>query len=608
MTKKINSKLLISICLVAVLVICAFSMIACNKKKGQETNSGTMVSAVTGTTEISVDNVEKIEAKNVFTDYTHVSLDYTKYTKLNEFVLGSGNMFWIIKDNTPKQINSIDTYNYSLYNPYEGTIIKTFDAYYYLTRNYYGSGYNKQYTYLLLATIEYNSTDSNYVYTGAAYDLFGNAFTAVQNETSASLYTGENSNLFYSLGLGDDIVIDNTLNTDASGNFYINAKFYNETTHSLSNYKIDLDSYEIEPATESASIPTYSVGNKYIEKTEVPGLSGYYYYESKSTNSILFYNNFTASSPTSTLSLDFGDLEVKFDTKYIVGGKVFIYGQATLPEAASDYDYLQPSIVGTLKGKTALYVYDIATGALKQIMKGYAIGDKFVVFSANNKKAYISVEAMGITADKLVNPTSMYYVLNGEGDIVVSTPELFDPSNITAKLSNNYYIYNGSDNKYLLDSYLNVAGYLNNLDIYSDKALITLSGDNSTAYLVDASGTVKYVADVEDYADHYLFGEYLLAQKNNGELISIKVGKNDPDVIFDGSDASVTCSFLGGGIYAKYTQSGLTTNILFVNCDNNQVGASINVDGGYSTVGSYVGNKFIVKVEVGGNAEFYIFS
>ena len=606
MTKKINSKLLISICLVAVLVICAFSMIACNKKKGQETNSGTMVSAVTGTTEISVDNVEKIEAKNVFTDYTHVSLDYTKYTKLNEFVLGSGNMFWIIKDNTPKQINSIDTYNYSLYNPYEGTIIKTFDAYYYLTRNYYGSGYNKQYTYLLLATIEYNSTDSNYVYTGAAYDLFGNAFTAAQNETSASLYTGENSNLFYSLDIGDDIVIENTLNTDASGNFYINAKFYNETTHTLSNYKIDLDSYEIEPATESASIPTYSVGNKYIEKTEVPGLSGYYYYESKSTNSILFYNNFTASSPTSTLSLDFGQLDVKFDTNYIVGGKVFIYGKATLPEAASDYDYLEASIFGTLKGKTVLYVYDIASGTLKQIMKGYGIDEKFVVFSAN-KKAFISIEAFGITADKLINPTSMYYVLNGDGDIVVSTPELFDPQKITAKLSNNYYIYDGEDYDYLLDNCLNVAGYLNNLDIYSDKALVTLSSDNSTAYLVDTAGTIKYVANVAEYSSHELFGDYLLATKNNGDMISIKVGEAEPDVIHEGSDTTVQCLSLGGGIYAKFTVTGATTNILFVNCNNTQIGASINVTTGSSVTGSYVGDNFVVTV-TDGNPAFYIFS
>lgn len=607
MAKKINSKLLISICLVAVLIICAFSMIACNKKKGQETDNGTTVSAVTGTTEISVDNVEKLEARNVFTDYTRVSLDYTKYTKVEEFVLDSGNMYWIIRDNTGKQINSIDTYDYSLYNPYEGTIIKTFDTYYVVTRNYYGSGYNKQYKYLLLATVEYNSTDSNYVYTGSAYDLLGNAFAAVHNETYSFLYTGESSVLGYTLEFNNEVNIENVLLTDASGKYYINAKFYNETTQSLVNYKIDLASYEIEPATDSSSTPTYSVGNKYIEKTEVPGLSGYYYYESKSTNSILFYNNFTASSPTSTLSLDFGELDVTFDTECIVGGKVFIYGRATLPEAASDYDYLEPSIVGTLKGKTALYVYDIASGALKQIMKGYAIGDKFVVFAANNKKAFISVEAMGITSEKLINPTSMYYVLNGEGDIVVSTPELFDPQKISAKLSNNYYIYNGTDNKYLLDNHLNVAGYVNNLDVYSDKAIITLSSDSETAYLVDAAGTIKYVADVEEYSDHYLFGEYLLAEKYNGEYLSIKVGKNEPDVIFDGTDANVQCSYLGGGIYAKYTNNGTTTNILFVNCDNNQVGASITVNNGYSIDGSYVGDNFIVRV-TDGNPVFYIFS
>ena len=607
MAKKFNSKLLISICLVAVLMICAFSMIACNKKKGGETDSGTNVSAVTGSTEISVDNIEKIEASNVFTDYAKVSLDYTKYTKIQDFVLESGNMYWIIRDNTGKQINSNDTYEYSLYNPYSGTIIKTFDTYYVVTRWIYGSGTNKEYKYLLLATVEYNTTNDNYVYTGAAYDLFGNAFEAVKTDTSSSLYTGSNSVLYTSFNFDDDVNISSDLLIDASGKLYFTAKFYNETAQTLADYKVYAASYEIEPVTSSTSTPTYSVGNKYIEKTEVPGLSGYYYYESKSTNSILFYNNFTASSPTSTLSLDFGQLDVTFDASYIVGGKVFIYGKATLPEAASDYDYLEASIVGTLKGKTALYVYDIASGTLKQIMKGYGIDDKFVVFSANNKKAFISIEAFGITADKLINPTSMYFVLNGDGDIVVSTPELFDPQKITAKLSNNYYIYDGTDYDYLLDNCLNVVGYLNNLDIYSDKALITLSDDNSTAYLVDTTGTIKYVANVDEYSNHYLFGEYLLAEKYNGEYLSIKVGKNEPDVIFDGTDTNVQCSYLGGGIYAKFTNNGATTNILFVNCGNNQVGASITVTTGSQIDGNYVGDNFVVTV-VDGNPVYYIFS
>ena len=610
MAKKFNSKLLISICLVAVLIICAFSMIACNKKKGGETASGTNVSAVTGTTEISIDGKEKMDARTVFTDYAKVSLDYTKYEVVDNtsFVLDSGNMYWIVKDLTAKQINSIDTYNYYIYDPYTGTFIKTFDAYYVITRWIYGSGSNKTYKYVLLANVEYNSTDDNYVYTGAAYDILGNAFAATQTDTSPYLYTGNTSVLEYTFSYSDEVSISGDLLIDTSGDYYFTAKFYNETSHTLADYKVYTASYEIEPVTGSTSTPTYSVGNKYIEKTEVPGLSGYYYYESKSTNSILFYNNFTASSPTSSLSLDFGELDISFDTSCIVGGKVFIYGKATLPEAATDFDYYEPSIVSTLKGKTALYVYDIATGTLKQIMQGYGISEKFVVFSANNKKAFISIEACGITAEKLVNPTSMYYVLNGDGDIVVSTPELFDPAKISAKLSNNYYIYQGAGTmKYLLDNCLNVAGSLSNLDIYSDKALITLSADNSTAYLVDTAGTIKYVANVAEYSEHSLFGDYLLATKNNGDMISIKVGENEPDVIHEGSDATVQCTFLGGGIYAKFTVNGATTNILFVNCNNTQIGASITVTTGSSVTGNYVGDNFVVRV-TDGNPVFYIFS
>ena len=83
MAKKVNTKLLISLVLVLVLIICAVSMIACNKKKGDETNGGTSVSAVVGTTTMSIDNKEVVSSGVVPTYYTKVTLDTTKYTKMN---------------------------------------------------------------------------------------------------------------------------------------------------------------------------------------------------------------------------------------------------------------------------------------------------------------------------------------------------------------------------------------------------------------------------------------------------------------------------------------------------------------------------------------------
>ena len=97
MAKKINTKLLISLVLVIVLVVCAVSMIACNKKKGEETNGGTSVSPVVGTTTMTIDNVDVKSSGTIPTDYVKVALDTTKYAYVSEQKIGSGAAYWIIK-------------------------------------------------------------------------------------------------------------------------------------------------------------------------------------------------------------------------------------------------------------------------------------------------------------------------------------------------------------------------------------------------------------------------------------------------------------------------------------------------------------------------------
>ena len=514
MAKKVNTKLLISLVLVLVLIICAVSMIACNKKKGDETNGGTSVSAVVGTTTMSIDNKEVVSSGVVPTYYTKVTLDTTKYTKMNA---DGNNYFSIVRDETSAtDVNGTNVYTYYIYDEVNGTFNKSFN--YYVTRALYVYGENSGfvvYRYLFIANVSYNSTNDNYVYTGGAYDYNGNAMFKEKTNTSNTLFShGYCSNL-YDFNYSDYVDIDDSYTTDIFGNRTFTAKFYNDSTDAIETYIVNIDTYQIEPYSTTTT-PSYSVGNKYIEKTEVPGLSGYYYYESKSTNSVLFYNSFTASAPTSSLSLDFGNLEVTFDTSYIIGGKVFIYGSALLPESATDYDFCSPSLSGTVKGKTSLFVYDIASGSLNQILKGYQIDDKFKVFSANNKKAYIAVEICGISEQKIVNPTSMYFIVDADGNFVVSTPELFDTTKITKKLDNGYYIYEGSDADYLLDNCLNTVCYINNLAYKSEKALISTSADNKSAYFMDATGKISYVATISDYSNKFLFGDYIIARKTSG--------------------------------------------------------------------------------------------
>ena len=98
MTKKINSKLLISLCLVIVLVVCAISMMACNKKKGDSSNS-TAVDVVTGETVIAVDNVTENKTVNIPSEYTIISPS-ASFTKVETITTNSGYEFWIIKDGT----------------------------------------------------------------------------------------------------------------------------------------------------------------------------------------------------------------------------------------------------------------------------------------------------------------------------------------------------------------------------------------------------------------------------------------------------------------------------------------------------------------------------
>ena len=98
MTKKNNSKLLFSLCLIFVLVICALTMMACNKNKG-ESKSGTTTEVITGETALSIDGVTENKIVNIPSEYNIITPS-ASFSKIASIQTESGNEYWIITDGT----------------------------------------------------------------------------------------------------------------------------------------------------------------------------------------------------------------------------------------------------------------------------------------------------------------------------------------------------------------------------------------------------------------------------------------------------------------------------------------------------------------------------
>lgn len=592
MTKKLNSKLLISLCLVIVLVACALSMMACNKKKG-DTSSSTSLDVVTGETTMVIDNVEEFETINIPQDYTIITPD-TKYTKISQVSSYNGAQYWIVKeagsqttvnhltDSEPAEV--LDNYFvYDLLN--KKKVIGPFTTYYIVTTNLSYDGQTYPYSYIYTATVQ-NRRDYVYKYIGQVYDMLGNYLTPTLTGDSDVCYDGSYQSVFTNnneLNFDSHVHVGNLVAKDSAFGIHITAEFVDNQGVGK-DYMVSLTDWEIQLLDDDSIAPTFDAGNKYLEKKEVPGLDGYYYIIDRSKNTIFFYDSYMTSSPKTSLLFNFDALTIEFSEQYIVCGKVFLFGQAMLPSTATDFDYYLTEtsfIPYSVKVKNAMYVFDIKSGDLNQILKGYVIKNNFKLFTANNNKPYLSVELRSIS-DKIPSATSKYYVVDADGNILVSTPELFNVSNIVSKFSNGGYGYQltGGEHVYILDKYLNTVTKADYITAAQNNAFLA-SDEAGHVYSVDLTGTIRNTnINRNDYAELSLYGDYIICKQFDGNYISYAIGTASYTTIFDATvSTTTTCTNTLKGVFivreTVVTGMDTTYTYKFISCTGRQIGDDI---------------------------------
>ena len=613
MTKKINSKLLISICLVAILIVCALSMMACNKNKGNSSNNSD-IDVVTGETIISIDNITENKTINIPSEYTVISPN-ASYVVENIITTNSGREFWIIKDGTTSTVQGTSEVleNYFIYDLLGDKKIGPFTTYAIASKNYSG-GYT--YKYIYTATILFKQNEI-YKYIGQVMDVYGKFLTTSLNGDSNSLRTGVQDVAFFGpvyLDFASRVNISDDKSVDAQFGAYTTATFVDSNGVS-STQMISLSNFEIQPLDSDDLIPTFDAGNTYQEKTPVPDMNGYYYVVDRSKNTIFFYNSYASTTPISSLLFDFGDLGMSFDEDCIQGGKVVLYGEAALPATAEDFDYystddLFGALFYTIKTKNAMYVFDIKSGEMNRILQGFVIDKKFNLFTANNGNLYISVKLNKIFDDKTPSATSRYYIADTEGNILVSTPDLFDPARIQVKFSNGGYAYYLEDENhnpthlYILDKYLNTTTKADYLWTSQNNAFL-VTDDSLRIYAVDLSGTIKNTnLNANDFIHLDMVGDYIIAELYDGKLISYAIGNADSRLIFDpATSTDTTMKYISNGVYIKIQEVSTTYTISFINCNGNQIGDSITglTSSAYNV--TLLDTGLIIKV---GNNYYYI--
>ena len=589
MTKKINSKLLISLCLVVVLVVCALSMMACNKKKG-DTSSSTSLDVVTGETTMAIDGVEEFETINIPQEYSIITPD-TKYTKVSQVSNYDGAQYWIVKktgsQTTVNHLNDSDPaetldnyFVYDLINKKE--VVGPFTTYYVVSNNIFYDGQYYPYSYIYTATVQ-NRRDYVYKYIGQVYDMLGNYLTPTLTGDSDYCYDGSIQSVFTNnteLNFDSHVTVGNLVAKDSAFGIYITAEFVDNQGVGK-DYMVSLKDWEIQLLDDDTIAPTFDAGNKYLEKKAVPGLDGYYYILDRSKNTIFFYDSYISSSPKTKLVFDFGELSMIFKESCILGGKVFLFGQATLPATANNFDYYLTEtsfIPYSVKVKNSMYVFDVKSGELNQILQGYVIKDNFKLFTANNNKPYMSVELRSISEDKIPSATSKYYVVDSEGNILVSTPELFNVENIVAKFSNGGYGYRltGGSHIYILDKYLNTVTKADYITSAQNNAFLA-SDEAGHVYSMDLTGTIRNTnINKNDYANLNLYGDYIICEQFDGSFISYAIGTATYTTIYDATaSTATTCTNTGKGIFIVKEAVDTTYTYKFISCTGRQIGDAI---------------------------------
>ena len=164
--------------------------------------------------------------------------------------------------------------------------------------------------------------------------------------------------------------------------------------------------------------------------------------------------------------------------------------------------------------RARLYVYDIASGVLNRILNNYYIDSSYNILQGTDNKVYLSVKLSAI-GNKLKSETTMTYVVDTDGNILVSTPELLSQNNFMLSLNNGSYIYNGS-HMYLFDKYLNTISRIDNV-IDSGNTLF-IAEDAENYYCVDLDNTIKVSnLKISEISSISMYGDALIVEKTDGK-------------------------------------------------------------------------------------------
>ncbi len=584
------SRLILSVLLVAMFIVAAFALVACNKKQ-EETTTGTSTSTlpVTGQTVLNLDNVKAEESVTLATSYEDVTLP-AKYTNMGAYLNAPNGLVVLVVYDT----ESTDTFgnDYYLYDVYNKKLISDISFAFYDTTNYlhYTGG---SLHYFRIA----HKNDNSGACSAYSIDLYGNIMR---------VYTGPISSQYQLQSLSYlNPTFDNTLYKDATFGEYIVVLY--ETVDASKNYRVSIEDYSREEYTGEI-LPTFSVNDKYAERTAVPGLSGYYYYESAATNQILFFNRYNSTTAVSVLSLDFGLSQVTH--KVIANGKVFLLTKGQVPNSSTDYDYVES--IGPLEQKlqNRFWVYDIPTGTMTRLFAGYIIDDKFNVFTANNNKPYLAIKAYGIQ-NYLVCKSYMYYITDTDGNFLVSTPDLFNVDHVITSIVNSnqryyaYATYNGSvvDHMYLFGQNLNTLSTIDNVIAAGNTFLVALDNVASQYYVFDLNKNIKIASLTTDNVKHlYVYGDYVCVEEDTGDFVVYDLRNEatltNPIVIYEKSNQT-SCTYAGNGIFrieqintnSKYTYR-------YVNAINTELLLVDNVNGSNIPLTDEYNNKIVISLSV----------
>lgn len=583
------SRIILCVLLVAMFIVASFALVACNKKKTDGTSTGTTTTTppVTGQTALNLDDVHVQNSITLATSYEDVTIP-ERYQSTGAYLIApNGLLIYVVLDTESTDTLGNVYYLYDVFNKKLASEISfaLFD------NNGLMSYAGGAIYYFKVA----HKNDTSGACSAYSIDLYGNIMR---------VYTGPITTTYQLQTLSALTPTFRTNNNrpfeDATFGKYIIVLY--QTVDASTEYKVSVEDYSREEY-EGENLPTFGVNDKYAERTAVPGLSGYYYFESIATNQILFYNRYNSTTAVSVLSLDFGLSRVSH--KVIANGKVFLLTEGQVPSDETDYDYVET--IGPLESKlqNRFWVFDIPTGTMSRLFAGYIIADNFQVFTANNNKPYLSIKAQAIQ-NYYVCRSYMNYVADTDGNFLVSTPGLFDVDKVLLTIINNnqrYYGYSVDGHVYLLDQNLNTLTTVDNVIESGNNFLVALDNVASQYYVFDMNKNIKVASLTKDNVKTLeVFGDYVCVEEDTGDWVVYDLRNEatltSPTVIYEKSN-SVFCEYIGKGIFKISQTNGIGKQTYkYVNARNTELLVVDNVQAEYVPATSEYNDSVVIALNI----------